>query len=418
MADARIPKNFKKSAHIFIEFVVIISLFHVQIMYVESKVHEATEQMNRSENGRAHRPLSTSKPLINHLSTTNNLLKTRLVPDFDLADTGLVSSSPALERVETWCKAYMNAYSIAAATFFGCAIRNARPLTFCENCVQDYEKVINLMTEIVNQDKVRPADPDSMPPGSCMNSLLSSDTINIVGTTNDFINQLWKDSYCDDCFNHKLVNGTVEYDVANSTLEFERKYNETSHCIENFIETPVEGIRTNTEFNRTACDTCLDLYDELNDYYAELKHHGGICMDIVDTMNYTRNLWSKKFKCTYQQKDLAAVLTVTGVFCLLPIVFYSAAKLHSAQPHMKILKQRRMSKSQSTRALKSPLRSTSDVSSQPTILLSSEDEQTNVEVHEQTRTRNENADETGGDPKDEATASASSEDKPKVAFDI
>jgi hypothetical protein len=47
------------------------------------------------------------------------------------------------------------------------------------------------------QNKDRPHDPDNLPAGS-MDSLLmiSSDMINVVGATDNLINELWTDAVC------------------------------------------------------------------------------------------------------------------------------------------------------------------------------------------------------------------------------
>ena len=65
--------------------------------------------------------------------------------------TGSSESSPASEKIslivydklpasliKSSCQAYIEEYARKAAQFTKCSILNARPLRFCEKCIEDY----------------------------------------------------------------------------------------------------------------------------------------------------------------------------------------------------------------------------------------------------------------------------------------
>ena len=56
---------------------------------------------------------------------------------YDFHPSNLLDDIPA-SNVESSCIAYLHVYSELAANFTKCAIVNARPLRFCEKCVQEY----------------------------------------------------------------------------------------------------------------------------------------------------------------------------------------------------------------------------------------------------------------------------------------
>ncbi|XP_074657580.1 osteopetrosis-associated transmembrane protein 1-like [Tubulanus polymorphus] len=243
------------------------------------------------------------------------------------------------DDIMTQCRAYMTAYGKAAANLVECLLSHARPLTLCENCKMQYDAAAELfenITDVVGDEYV-----------NCHDSLLRSDIVHVVGQTHDFVERIWKESACSNCFNES----NPKYELTDDFTHFKMLVNETDECMKRYMSSDTallaheyELDRKNGKYNHSACDICRKPYNELNKFYEELeqKFKKAVCMDMVDTMNYTRYTWSADFQCTVKKKDMASIISLTGFFCLLPIAFYVGTKLHGSRQQKQILKQKRL----------------------------------------------------------------------------
>lgn len=55
-------------------------------------------------------------------------------------------------------------------------------------------------------------------------------------------------------------------------------------------------------------------------------------------MNYTRLLWSQVFNCRRRDHDITAVLIISAIFSIFPVVFYVGNRVLGAKVHNKFLK--------------------------------------------------------------------------------
>ncbi|KAL0840249.1 hypothetical protein ABMA28_015536 [Loxostege sticticalis] len=208
------------------------------------------------------------------------------------------------------CTSLLNTIAQYASNFTFCSIKNAKPITLCRNCVENYSnlsKIYNeLMTKVVNET-------------TCGSLLISQDRFDVVLEYYDRITDIWNKGHCNDCFD--FTNETAN--LSNNTIRFNKMAEDTMNCI-----TSTYNLTNNTE---EVCVRCMQSYISLDIFYKSLSKDSigvdTICMDIVDSMNTTRSVWSKSLNCCKLRKTPEIIfLCCTGIISLLPLLFYVAVK--------------------------------------------------------------------------------------------
>lgn len=204
------------------------------------------------------------------------------------------------------CDQLLDNFAASTASFTYCAIKNARPITFCENCVDRYIDVLKSYQEIFEQ-----TDETGEP---CKIKLLNLDRMAIVEVIFKTVPELWGRGDCNCCF-ETTVNGTLTNNPRNTTTEFKRRHTVAQECIEE-------------HWNHSVCDLCHKPYHELNSYYNMIKikatetDDDNICMDIVDMMNATRTEWSRELNCIPIRQSQTPLFVSASILLVTPLVFY------------------------------------------------------------------------------------------------
>ncbi|CAD5116439.1 DgyrCDS5326 [Dimorphilus gyrociliatus] len=230
-----------------------------------------------------------------------------------LASKAFGGSSP----IESSCEAFIDKFAEAAANFTLCSILFASPIQICQSCSKQYLLANDYYQTILHGS---PVDWKNRP---CRDATLNLDRVHIVKQTGDYINNLWNNCFCSKCFEKALItkNGSLEIIVSNHTKHFQKLADNMLTCEWN-----------TTSGNLSVCSHCNQQYTALNKLYEDLAEDTGeICMDIVDAVNRTRQRWSKDYKCSIRKRDHVAVIIISVIFALIPVVFYPAVYIHSSK---------------------------------------------------------------------------------------
>ncbi|CAG4938068.1 unnamed protein product [Colias eurytheme] len=206
------------------------------------------------------------------------------------------------------CFEILKAFADSASNFTLCSIINARPIRLCENCVKHYVKFHDTYKELLNT---------AVNGTSCGSIFMSQDRLNVIQRHHDGMLGIWDKGNCNDCFIWSNETATLK----NSTTKFYEKFNDTMQCI-------VSNINTD---EKIVCEKCMQKYVELDEFYKTLSKDkigvDSVCMDIVDSMNRTRSIWSKTLSCCNLRRSPEVVfLCCTGIISFLPILFYIALR--------------------------------------------------------------------------------------------
>ena len=109
---------------------------------------------------------------------------------------------------------------------------------------------------------------------------------------------LWEQGFCSSCYTHpfnETSSLTEKVQVFSSLLQ------DVRDCFSNYQNNSSE------DNGNKICGKCRVNYNNLVQYYTDTIldskfNFDGICFDIVDSMNYTQNLWGKKWQCGRQWK--------------------------------------------------------------------------------------------------------------------
>ncbi|GBM76353.1 hypothetical protein AVEN_5910-1 [Araneus ventricosus] len=163
----------------------------------------------------------------------------------------------------------------------------------------------------------------------CQSYFFSSDQLGIVDVVYKNGNDLWQKGYCQNCYDHY-----------NETERFFQASNALILCLETTNST------SEVAANST-CVKCHDAYVNLSASYNKFVHWkkefvGGICMDIVDSMNISRKAWSEYdcavgFDLTIGFPNILTALTVGST----PLMFYLLAKNVSRLEDVKLVRPKR-----------------------------------------------------------------------------
>ncbi|XP_022816461.1 osteopetrosis-associated transmembrane protein 1 [Spodoptera litura] len=229
------------------------------------------------------------------------------------------------------CSEILSDFADYASNFTKCSILHARPIRICKNCIEHYtnfhDKYQELLTTVVNGT-------------SCKSVFISRDRLDAILEYHDNIMGIWEKGHCNACYDWK----TGQPVLSNETIHFNELFNQTINCIMKYIV-------PSSNDSKVVCDNCMQSYIKLDNYYKTLSADAigvdSICMDIVDSMNTTRSIWSKTLNCCKVRRTPEVVFLVsTGIISLLPILYYLVLRYCSPMRALpNVLKQSRFKQS-------------------------------------------------------------------------
>lgn len=253
----------------------------------------------------------TFVPLVTMTQLNLILLLFSLLCNFsigELEDYNRISQSLFHNGKNDTCTELLETFANTSASFTFCAIKYARPIRICEQCVQFFEDVSDAHEKILKMEDES---------GKCKEQLMNLDRLSVIESGFEYITGLWDSASCKYCFDD--TNHTLS--LSNQTSFFMDLLNTTKGCFEKYqIGDDV--------YNKSACTACETPYCDLNKFYDSIKSsHDSVCMDIVDSMNITRMFWNMKLHCKMDHPNLDVIyLSCSCTIAALPIFFYLGAK--------------------------------------------------------------------------------------------
>ncbi|XP_053315927.1 osteopetrosis-associated transmembrane protein 1 [Spea bombifrons] len=223
------------------------------------------------------------------------------------------------------CSHLLIEFANSSAALSECLVKNARPVRLCQKCRHEYVQLRAVMDNITQKQNNTDI---------CAQLLLQSDRVHVLVILNEFFQNTWEDSKCDDC----LENNSTQ--IKNSTTEFMQLYDKLNNCFNNSMKKP-EFQKLEGNYSRV-CQNCNVSYRSLNALYSKLELSKALCIDLEDAMNSTRTLWSRVFNCTVPCTDTVPVIAVSVFIFFLPVVFYLSSYLHSEQKKLKLVLPKRL----------------------------------------------------------------------------
>lgn len=203
------------------------------------------------------------------------------------------------------CTGILESFAESSSNFTLCSLKYAQPVRLCEKCINHYiafkEKYDDLVHTVINGT-------------SCKSLFISQDRLEVVLAYYNNILSVWNKGNCKACYDWSSKQPVL----SNDTLYFNQLYDKTKKCISSNMK------ENNTE---QVCQACMHPYLQLDQYYLSLSSDAigvdSVCMDVVDSMNTTRSIWSKTLKCCQLRKTPEIIfLCCSGIISLLPILYY------------------------------------------------------------------------------------------------
>ncbi|CAG03619.1 unnamed protein product, partial [Tetraodon nigroviridis] len=257
----------------------------------------------------------------------------------------LLSSFPEDQEISAYCRSLLGIFGRRYAAIVDCLVPAARPVKICQNCFSAYGSLRDIYTNISSDQPsffsiagLKSAAAVTcicvQGPGneSCRDPLLSSDRLMLVPQLYNSLQEIW--SNCDSC----IAEGYQG--LTNDTLAFLAALNQTLTCFEKNQQVAKHPLMCSG--NQTdPCKSCKSIYGDLNRLYRRLDNSKRVCIDMEDSMNATRSLWSKSFNCSVPREETVPVIAVSAFMLFLPIIFYLSSFLHSEQKKRKLIHPKR-----------------------------------------------------------------------------
>ncbi|GCC28213.1 hypothetical protein chiPu_0006642 [Chiloscyllium punctatum] len=225
------------------------------------------------------------------------------------------------------CRQLLWDFAQSSASLISCVVKNARPVRLCEECTPQFQSLWEAFANISkNSGNV-----------SCSKQLLRSDRLQLVLNMNNYLRKIWTDSMCDACLNENKTAPSMD------TLTFRKMLNDSLSCFDHYSLK-----RTALKNNSDVCVKCKVFYNNLTEWYYSLVDKQSLCIDIIDAMNLTQQLWSKTYNCTVPCSDTIPVIAVSTFLLFLPVIFYLSSFLHSEQKKWKLMEPKRLKPCSST----------------------------------------------------------------------
>lgn len=223
-----------------------------------------------------------------------------------------------------YCTKLLEDYAGMTANFTKCFIEHARPITVCQNCIEDYMSVLNSYKQIMN---LIDGDTGEV----CKMILVNVDRLEVVEASFNYVKKQWKKASCDKCFQ---INSTK---LDSETVKILNLHTKIEEC-ENNVSVPISYQSSNS----VVCTSCETSYLEINRFYDENGAHSKFCMDIVDMINSTRFKWSITFGCYGKRaKSHLLFFIIASTVCSFPVIFYCVVWLHSRATLLEFTQQSR-----------------------------------------------------------------------------
>ncbi|XP_068198814.1 osteopetrosis-associated transmembrane protein 1 [Antennarius striatus] len=229
----------------------------------------------------------------------------------------LLSSFPEELEISGYCVELLRVFGLRYVDYVNCLVPAARPVKVCQNCFSRYASLTEMYRNI-SSDEVGPGNE------SCSDSLLRSDRLMLVEVLFSNLEELWSKSACSKCIT------TGAQSLTGDTLYFMAVLNRTLACFQSYQQNHTE-----------LCRSCKTSYRDLNALYGRMEQNDTMCIDIEDSMNMTRRLWSKTFNCSVPREETVPVIAVSSFMLFLPIIFYLSSFLHSEQKKRKLIHPKR-----------------------------------------------------------------------------
>lgn len=237
-----------------------------------------------------------------------------------LASNVSISSTVSIDVLPDGCQNLLQSFANETARFTLCVVTNARPITVCEKCVNEFNQVFKRYEEI---QKLHNNDSEV----DCRAVLTNIDRLQVVYSSYNYVLDMWEKASCKLC-----LNGTVFNDKTRGVMI---RGDNLDECISKHIN--------DTKLSNTSlCADCKQYYLNLTNYYNKHKNDNTFCMDVVDLINNTQSDWSLKWKCHESNYDSEWILLVISfIVLLMPILFYFINWLLSQERSNVLLSQNR-----------------------------------------------------------------------------
>lgn len=222
------------------------------------------------------------------------------------------TSNDSFSGATSSCKEMLSSFAYFSSNFTSCAIRNARPIKLCQECVNFYFDVKSVYSAILHIE--------DMGGDLCRDQLINLDRLQVVDSGFNYVDQLWARASCNSCF-------IFDHGKPRVTPEISEILN-----ISAVLEECIQSYRNETLFpDNSTCSHCQDIYLKLNELYNNMKADSGdinFCMDIIDLMNTTRFMWSKTLGCCNDRKrpEKTFISLMSGILiasCLFYIMVFT-----------------------------------------------------------------------------------------------
>jgi len=201
------------------------------------------------------------------------------------------------------CKFVLYKFSQSVSDFTNCTSSFARPIQLCLRCRDEYIAVGRAYDymETFTQDDV-----------SCKQVLTQQDRLGVIEQMYKFANSsesIWHLASCNNCYEN---NDPTTNRKANTTTEFEKRWNQTMTCFKGFLKpddlspemTLADLVTEHDIKDKILCQNCSEVYNSLRNFFWEKvvpsNPEGilsGVCYDIRDRFNLTGQIWKETFDC-------------------------------------------------------------------------------------------------------------------------
>lgn len=189
----------------------------------------------------------------------------------------------------------------------------------------------------------------------CRERYLHADRVQVVPTIQQNIEDLWNNGNCQSCTCDIHIDPStreVNFSVPTNVDTFMSLYQNFTSCTDaHSKELPNGDWQPSGEGdNQTVCVICKSQYVSLNEYYINMSGDKteGLCMDIVDMMNHTRQNWSSRFYCSHRRGDKLPVVLITICVLIMPAFFYGILGITGKEHKEKLFRQKRLQSSMSS----------------------------------------------------------------------
>lgn len=228
------------------------------------------------------------------------------------------------------CQNLLSVYGEAVGNYDKCVAQFARPVRMCTECYEQFEKFNNAYNSLDKNVDINNK--------TCKSELVNKDRLQIVQTVYADGYSLWESAKCHNC----LKGSGEDLQLNNITRDFMKLYYVFFTCVMN--QTDDQGVRNNS----AACKTCQKSYDKLNNYYE--NHMGNrnkgdwkLCMDVIDSMNTTRQVWSIELSCLKKPPLDTTLLACMGSSLVVVGLFYILTRLFNPdKTDSRVLKNKRL----------------------------------------------------------------------------